>query len=261
MNHDSMRPDGPHCDREELALAALGEQTFIDTDHLSACEECQADLAALRRIVRITRSAQDAQITAPPEAVWDAVSAAMRADSDADAASAPAGQLRERVHAPGDSSGDARGDDAKVVPLRRRTLPWLAAAAAIGVTFGAIGGVVWSQSPSPAPTVIAQADLAPLPGYPSSGTARVQTSQDGDVVTVNLTNLPQTSGYYEVWLLTEDASAMVSLGAVGPGEKSTLPLPPGIALDRFAVVDISAEEFDGDPTHSTISIARGNLQA
>lgn len=258
MNQDSMRPDGPHCDREELALAALGEQTFVDTDHLSVCEECQADLAALRRIVRITRSAHDAQITAPSQEVWGAVSAAMHAEASADAASAPAGQLRERVHAHGDSDS---GDDAKVVPLRRRTLPWLAAAAAIGVTFGAIGGVVWSQSPTPAPTVIAQADLAALPGFPTSGTARVETSPDGDVVTVNLAGLPQTAGYYEVWLLTEDASAMVSLGAVGPGEKSTLPLPPGIALDRFAVVDISAEEFDGDPTHSTISVARGNLQA
>ncbi len=267
MSQETTRGDHTHCDPEELALAALGERTDIDTDHLATCDTCQADLASLRRIVRITRSGDAADVSSPAPWVWEEISTEISADATSQRpqdARTPvsAGQQSPIAESPTTEQGPAGSDDTGVVvPLRRRSAPWLAAAAAVGVLFGAIGGVVWTQGSNTEPTVVAQASLEPLPGFPSRGIARVQSTDVGDSVTVDLQGLPATEGYYEVWLLTEDASAMVSLGAVGPGETSTLPLPPGIALDRFRIVDISAEEFDGDPTHSTISVARGDLQA
>lgn len=272
MSQETTHGDHTHCDPEELALAALGERTDIDTDHLATCDTCQADLASLRRIVRITRSGDAGDVSSPAPRVWEEINTEISADVTSqrqqDAReSVAAGQQSPSTHSPTSDSASAGSDGAgiddrgEVVPLRRRSAPWLAAAAAVGVLFGAIGGVVWTQGSSTEPTVVAQASLEPLPGFPSRGVARVQSTDVGDSVTVDLQGLPATEGYYEVWLLTEDSSAMVSLGAVGPGETSTLPLPPGIALDRFRIVDISAEEFDGDPTHSTISVARGDLQA
>lgn len=239
-----MSRDDRHCDPEEMALAALGESTDLDTRHLASCEICQAELASLRRVVRTARSADDALVSTPSAGVWAGIRHEMGGvESDTS-----------------DSSGE-QPDAGVVIPLRRRRAPWIALAAAVGVVLGGIAGAAIVQRSAPEPIVIAQAALAPLPGYAATGDARVESTGDGDTVSIDLSGLPATQGYYEVWLLTEDASAMVSLGAVGPGERSTLPLPPGIALDRFTVVDISAEEFDGDPTHSAISVARGTLNA
>jgi hypothetical protein len=242
-----------HCDAEELALAALGERTDIDVDHLAACEECQAELASLRRIIRSIRASAGTAITQPHDSVWEGVRAAMAASNATSEAAAgvSAGAAENPSH---EDSG------AVVVELPRRRGAWIALAAAVGLVLGGIaGGVIVQQAASTPPTIIAQTDLSPLDGFATTGTARVQSSADGESVDVDLTDLPETEGYFEVWLLTEDASAMVSLGAVGPGARTTVPLPPGIALDRFRVVDVSAEEFDGDPTHSAISVARGTL--
>lgn len=241
-----------HCDAEELALAALGERTDIDVDHLAACEDCQAELASLRRIIRSTRASAGTAISQPHDSVWEGVRAAMAAENTA---------YRARAEAAPGSAQDSSPEDAGavVVQLPRRG-PWIALAAAVGLILGGIaGGVIVQRASSTPPTIVAQAALSPLDGFATTGTALVQSSTDGESVEVDLTDLPETDGYFEVWLLTEDASAMVSLGAVGPGARTTVPLPPGIALDRFRVVDVSSEEFDGDPTHSAISIARGTL--
>ncbi|MEY2964964.1 MAG: hypothetical protein RLZZ228_777, partial [Actinomycetota bacterium] len=66
---------------------------------------------------------------------------------------------------------------------------------------------------------------------------------------------------FEVWLLAPDASSMIALGTLGPDERAVLPLPAGISLADYPVVDISAEPYDGDPTHSTDSVVRGTLPA
>ena len=244
MSQETTHGDNLHCDPELIALAALGEQTTLDTDHLATCEACQSELASLRRIVRTARISDDVgDISTPAPSVWQTIKAEITADMTPDATTLTG------------------GSDGVVVPLRRRTAPWLAAAAAVGVIVGAIGASLWNQNVTSPSTVVAQTTLEPLVGFSSTGIARVESTSSGDVVSVSVRNLPPTEGYYEVWLLSEDGSAMVSLGAVGSGETSTLPLPPGLALDRFPIVDISAEEFDGDPTHSTISVARGELNA
>lgn len=235
-----MNLDERHCDPDELALAALGEPTTIEAEHLAHCEDCQAEIASLRRIVRTARSTDDPELSTPSESVWQAITNAMSIPADT-------------------STADT---GAVVIPMQRRSrAPWIGIAAALGLVLGGIGGAIIVQGTSSPATVVAQATLEPLPGFTTRGSAEVRSTDSGDAVSVDLSGLPATEGYYEVWLLTDDASAMVSLGAVGPGENSTLPLPPGIELDRFRVVDVSAEEFDGDPTHSAVSVVRGTLDA
>ena len=248
-----MTPDerDRHCDPEEMALAALGESADIDTDHLAACDQCRAEVASLRRIVRVARSIDDQDYPSPPgDHVWDAIRAEIH-DEDPTVA---------------DPGLPAQERDADVPATRSGSLrtTWLALAAAVGLLLGGIVGVTVartaSQSGGDGTRLLAQAALQPLPGYDATGSARIEADADGESVRVDLSGLPRTEGYYEIWLLAEDAGAMISLGALGASERSTLPLPPGVDLDRFRIVDVSAESFDGDPTHSAVSVVRGTLQ-
>lgn len=61
-----------------------------------------------------------------------------------------------------------------------------------------------------------------------------------------------------MWLLDAETGRLVSLGVLN-GTESTFELPEGLDLSDYPVVDISREPFDGDPAHSTDSIARGEL--
>ena len=53
---------------------------------------------------------------------------------------------------------------------------------------------------------------------------------------------------------------MVSIGNL-PGRAGdvTLPIPPGTDLNRYRLVDISAEAHDGNSAHSGDSLLRGTL--
>jgi anti-sigma-K factor RskA len=60
-------------------------------------------------------------------------------------------------------------------------------------------------------------------------------------------------------MLSPDADAMVSVGVLGAGSVNEFPLPTGMDMQAFPVVDISVEQFDGDVTHSGDSLVRGTL--
>jgi hypothetical protein len=62
----------------------------------------------------------------------------------------------------------------------------------------------------------------------------------------------------EVWLLTADASGLVSIGFLD-GTTGTFRVPAGVDLATYPVVDVSAEPDNGDPNHSGDSIVRGEL--
>ena len=111
----------------------------------------------------------------------------------------------------------------------------------------------------PAPTVVARAALEPLPEKRAAGVAEVIDTTQGRSLSVDVTGLTATSGYYEVWLLDADATRLVSIGLLGSGQGSYV-LPADLDLGDFPVVDISLEPFDGDPAHSTDSVVRGRLQ-
>ncbi|POH69241.1 MULTISPECIES: anti-sigma factor domain-containing protein [Cryobacterium] len=283
-----------HLDRDTLALVALAELdlTPAEREHLAACPGCVGELDALRRTVLIGRSAGSVELVEPADAVWgrihsalgfsDAVAAPPRlAEVDLAAAGLAGddlagGDLTKHTTpgvgpAAGAASGTERpgagpaGEPAPVVQLdqhrrRRVWLPVAAAACAVGIVGGIVGGVWWQSTREPAAeTVLAQAQLDALPGWTASGSASVEESADGRrEVVVDLADDAGNEGLREVWLLTADATGLVSVGLLD-GATGRFSLPADLDLAEFPVVDVSAEPADGNPAHSGDSIVRGTL--
>jgi len=275
-----------HLDRDTLALVALAELELspAELEHLAACPGCTGELDALRRTVLIGRSAGSVDLVTPADAVWgrihsalglsDAVAAPPRlAEADLAGGGATGGEPAGTA-APADGAAAPTGgpdpaadgpvsEPAAVVPLFRRRRVWLpvaAAACAVGVVGGIAGGAWWQSTRAPAPeTVIAQAQLDALPGWTASGSALVEESADGRrEVVVDLADDAGADGLREVWLLTADATGLVSVGLLD-GSSGRFSIPAGVDLAEFPVVDVSAEPADGNPAHSGDSIVRGTL--
>jgi hypothetical protein len=227
-----------HPDDETLALLALGEPG-AEADHVASCPRCQSRVDQLAAVVATARTLTPEDYpVAPPASVW-------------------AGITREL------------GTDTVVTPLpsqprSRRGRLWLvgSVAAAAGLVVGALGVSAVTARDDVAPAdVVARADLAPMSPAGLAGTALVERGERGNVLVVDVPDLPEVDGYYEVWMASPDASTMVSVGTLIPGTTATLALPAGLDPTAFPVVDISEEHFDGDTGHSSLSIVRGQLQA
>ena len=221
-----------HCEPQTLSLIALGEQPSADEAlHLVTCDTCRRDWESMRSIVDVARDLDDDELLTPPDHVWAAIAEEISADSGT------------------------------IVPLRprRRVAPWIALAAAVGVVLGGVVGA--SLMRSAPPEIVASVALEPLADYSTTGQATVEIVDGTEMLAVDVSGLPSTDGYFEVWLLAPDASSMIALGTLGAGESTMLPLPAGVSLADYPVVDISAEPYDGDPAHSTDSIVRGTLPA
>ena len=231
----------PHIDGDELSVIALGEPASpMDDQHLQACAHCRSRLDQLTAVVASTRSitAADQPVT-PPASVWSGIEAELGLASSASIVSL---------------------DDAR---RRRRAWPLIAAAAAIGLLAGSVGTVVVSQrDAAPAPVIVAQASLEPIDAATVRGTASIEQSGDASVLHVSVPGLPALDdGYYEVWMATADASTMLAIGTLNPGEEGTFVLPAGMDMQAFPLVDVSVEHFDGDAGHSAVSVVRGQLPA
>jgi hypothetical protein len=221
-----------HCEPQTLSLIALGEQPSAeDAMHLVTCDTCRRDWESMRATVDVARNLDDDELITPPDHVWAAIAEEISADSGT------------------------------LVPMRsrRRIAPWIALAAAVGVVLGGVVGA--SLMRSAPPEIVASVALEPLADYSTTGTATVEVVDGSEMLAVDVSGLPATDGYFEVWLLAPDASSMIALGTLGAGESAMLPLPAGVSLANYPVVDISAEPYDGDPAHSTDSIVRGTLPA
>lgn len=257
-----MRFDDEHVDDDVLTLLALGEDGATDAEHahVDACERCSAEVRTLADVAGLARTA--GELVPPAPRVWDAIATELGLGARPDDVAAPRPVLAP-VPPQAVSSGPAPVEQpaADVVPLARRSSrwQWVAAAAAVGVVAGA--GVTWWAGREPAPQVVASATLEPLPGWDASGSAEVETRADGSrQLVVDLTGQVGADGFREVWLLKPDVSGLVSLGTLD-GPTGRFDLPAGLDLDEFSVVDVSEEQFDGDPAHSGDSIVRGPLRA
>lgn len=223
----------PHCDQDELALMALGED--IDNacaEHVARCEQCADELSAFREVVSTGRASGGPDMLAtPPPQVWERISEQLKTEP---------------------------------VVMRRRGLPtWLGlvAATVAGVLIGA--GIVTLSGRSAPDKIVAAAQLAPMPDGPDRGgdaEATLNKTDDGYTVTVKATDMTGPEGFYEVWLLDEQNSGLIALGTLAPGQReATFPVPDGVDLEAFNAVDISDEPLDGNPGHSGATVMRGTL--
>jgi anti-sigma-K factor RskA len=235
-----------HCTPEQLALAALRESLPTeDAAHLDRCDTCRAEVASLRRapdLLSVPQLAAPGASVAPPPRVWDAIAAAT-------------GVSTSLTNDPGVAPAPA------AVPFRSRRRPVLLAAAAVltGAVVGA-GAVAVVQSTGEDGEAVATVELDLLPD--ASGSADVVVRDDGSRVLEIDLDAPALADdrYYEVWVIDRSVSGMYPLGAVEPGTQ-TVELPDGIDLAEYPLLDVSVEPLDGDPTHSGVSVARGDLDA
>jgi hypothetical protein len=229
-------PDVHAHAQEDLAALAFGEIVApAVAAHVAECGWCQEELAAYRRVVELVRLEEgDVNVRdAPPASVWEAIVAAV-------APPAPAVVL------------DARR------PLRRA---WLAAAAAVLVLAAGAGGWALGRGfDSAGPSATAHAALRAQRGTPPAvhGTAVVHRSPDGFRLDVDTIGLPLRTGYYEVWLYDRQIKTMVAIGTLGTGGRGTFTVPAGIDLQAFDVLDVSAQNYDGNPAHQR-SVLQGPL--
>jgi hypothetical protein len=258
----------PHCTPEQLALAALQETLpASDTAHLAGCDACRTEVAALRRapaLLTVPQLAAPGASVPPPPRVWDAIAAATGVTvTPADAPVAPALSAAPAPPAPSEESEDSDRAGATVVPLRSRRRPVLLAAAAVlaGAVVGAGAVAVVQSTGDDDGESITTVALDPLPDADASGVADVVVRDDGSRVLELELDAPALEGsYYEVWVIDRSVEGMYPLGAVKPGTQ-TVELPDGVDLAEYPLLDVSVEPLDGDPTHSGVSVARGDLDA
>lgn len=236
-----MSPRDRHVAPDDLALRALGEPLGEPAaGHLTACVRCQSELDQIAATVMTARGITAADHpTGPPDRVWESI--------------------RSEVFGPQSPTPTARRTRS-----RRRwsfsLAPVAFAGAAASVVAVVAVGVFTGPGESTAPVTVAGADLAALDTRGVSGTAGVVAAPAGRTLELDVANLQTQDGaFYEVWLISPDVSRMVSLGAVA-GAGGSLPIPEGLDLAGYPIVDISLEPLDGDPEHSKVSLARGELR-
>jgi Anti-sigma-K factor rskA len=240
-----------HVDLDRLAALALEPADGTDDErrHLESCEECAALLASL---VDVRRLAGEQPLVPAPARVRARVLAQVREPSVDD------GDDRVAQPLPISESSTARRQ-------RRGIPPWvagLAAAVALlaGLGIGRLtgGGEEAPEAVDPG-TVVAAADLTALDSDASRGEASAVRTDDVITLRVSASELGDQAGVHEVWLINVDGERMISVGLLASGEDGEFEVPMGLIEEGYRIVDISVEPDDGDPTHSGVSLARGEL--
>ena len=244
----------------------------------------------MTRTVRIARSTLDEDaLESPPAGVWASIAAELGLAGSSDAApvavepdTATAGAELAGSPATPKGASEVGAADSGAAQTRApetaeafRTRPaavpahakasrrgirtvWTLAASLVLVAGVALG--TWAVATRLAPTSIAEASLDAFPSHAQAvGMADVEERRDGSrtlIVTLESDTVPDT--YREVWLIRNDAAALISLGVLD-GDRGSFPIPAGVDLAEYSLVDISVEPIDGDPAHSGDSIVRGEL--
>lgn len=199
------------------------------------------DHAPAGRAAELLRRAGDVD-DAPPPQVWETLVRALREDGR-HTSEAPASLDRARARR--EAGGGARGGGLRLL-----------AAAAVGALLTWAGLALAERDPA---QVVASGDLAVLAEGGTEGRAEVVEVDGHSRLRVELDDVPDAGdGYLEVWLLRPDVSGMVTLGVLD-GQTAEFPLPEGLDLEEYAVVDISREHMDGDPGHGGDSLVRGEV--
>ena len=233
-----------HVDLDRLAGLALDPTDGSEDDrrHVVSCPDCAAALAALADVRRLTGA--EALVPAPA-------------------------RVREQVL---DEVRSSRPEIAPPVPLParagrgpRRIPAWAAGIAATVALMAGLGlGRLTVADPEPpgrqdAGSVVAAADLTALDSDADRGVASAVQDENTITLRVKARELGDEDGFHEVWLINVDGTRMVALGVLAEGDTGEFQVPRGLIDEGYRIVDISVEPDDGDPTHSGVSLARGEL--
>ena len=238
-----------HLDPERLILVAFGEQHFSapEVEHLESCETCANDVSGTLKTIRVGREApQTSDLPALPPGLWERIAdqAFDHPRAVPDASSAP--EVPRRWRRPGGPPAQRRYRE-----LRRSALLVVCAVmAGIAATLGA----QWlTENPR---QVVAEASLHSknAAAEAARGTATIIKTDHGLQMKVDVSGMPPTDGYYEVWVY-DGSRAMIPVGNLGP---APLNLPDSIRkVSDFPVVDISLQKI-GQQAHG-ITMLQGEI--
>ena len=216
-----------------------------------AARTARASWTSCGQWVTTARSVQpDDYPVTPPPSVWDGIVAELGLATGGGA---------EAGVAAGDSP--VAGLPVPEARNRRRSVLLALAAGVVGLLIGIGATAVVTAGEDDLP-VVASTELTVLADDSSGGDAEVLREGDGRVLELDVPTLtPDTKGFYEVWLLDEDAKRLVSIGLLdlSQGTKAHFAIPDDIDLATYPVVDVSVEPADGNPAHSGDSVVRGTL--
>ena len=276
-----------HLDPDDLVLLALGDHAGdvaatndIGDDprrHLEHCAACRTELDQLSHTVDLARAAGQVGPHSPvvlPPSIWNGIAAELGigvdplSDEPAELAEQRADDLMgETSLQPSRLRGSRRDRPEFPAPHSRGglTTAWrrglLVAAVVVAVAVGITTGVAIGQrQATPSAAVQYQADLKPMAAGPADAhaTAVVTRTDGAQTLTVAAQQLPLRQGYYEVWLYDPTADKMVAVGTLGSAGDGAFTLASTIDLRSYSVVDVSAQDFDGNPAHKT-SMLQGPL--
>ncbi len=271
-----------HPSPHQLAQLALGEHDQQVAEHAAACTRCTAELNRLREVQAALAVPDDEPLPAAPapEHLWEGVARELglgqSAEERDDAAATPADSPGApddpspltAAPAPDDASAPTPPTPLSAAPSRRNRVLAVASAAAAALVVAVAAGalILLPDTDEPEPAVAAEATLEPLADQPVPARASLVHRDDADaepdaadelLLRLDIDELPEHDGYYELWLL-DDEDEPTALLSLGPLSEETA-LPADLDLDAYPVVDVSREAYDGDPNHSGDSVLRGRL--
>jgi len=144
--------------------------------------------------------------------------------------------------------------------LTLRPLP-AAGLATLLLAIGVVAGLLIEGSGSAGPGGGPELVLSQIDDGPDGARGDVELAGNDSQATLVVDGLDPTGPdrFYELWLLDEDGK-MIALGsfAVGDDGRAEVELPIPLDPSRYTYFDVSLQEDNGDPTHSGISVLRGN---
>jgi hypothetical protein len=228
-----------HDDLALYVIGALEDPTEFEA-HLETCEQCRAELAELRGTLDVL----DAGI-ARPQAPIDLRAKTLAAVRAADVGASP--DAPERVGAERPAENVVSLDRAR---LRRARITSIAAVAALAVVVAGLGYQQITREGFAADRLIALA--APDGARAASGEARIDDTDDGQVIELTVKGLPDAPAgmYYECWWVglkdADDIQERVSAGAFRGGN-GTYRMQSSADPARFPKMGVTLEPDDGNP--------------
>ncbi|MER6678993.1 anti-sigma factor [Streptomyces sp. NPDC000983] len=275
-----------HTDDGTLTLVALGEDPSPSVSrHLRECSRCRQELAGLRRVATAMKapSADDDDLLDPPADLWDSIAQELNLSvpeyqatatthrkppdrpsavaTDREPSDFPLAVVPDLPAAPAADRQAPATDGDRAPGKRRRLARFTIALAACAALLGAAAGstITWWITHDNTAVAAAPDDGNRLDSLQadSAGYASLSDSDGQRTLDITVKGLPETSGYFEVWLMDRSHTKLISMGVLGPDGHATLPVPDNVDLNEYSEVDVSVQPYNGKPDHSGDSLVRG----